>query len=198
MSYNKYLQKSHRHWQRRAIHLSMLIIPIIYYWYGDVITRFLGVSINTILLILSIATSLFELLRIHKGWLFFGQREYERHYPSAFSWSVIGIILVLYFSPLHGQQGAAFGLPIIWSMCIGDPLLGELRRAKYNALKSILLTLIPLTLVWLLASVYLGTPLLLSCIMPSLIIASEWPSVRYLDDNFLMLAIPLLFIRLIY
>jgi dolichol kinase len=192
MNQNKYLKKSSSHWHRRLIHLSMMSAPIIYYWFGAAIASMLSLTIGQIILILALGIILFEIIRISQGWLLFAQREYERKYPSAFAWSIIGILMVLYFAPHYGHQQAAFGLPIIWSMCIGDPMLGEFRRAGFSKSSSIAYTLATLSILWLLCAYFLGTPWCFMLFMPGIAILAEMLPIPYVDDNFMMLILPLL------
>ena len=46
-------------------------------------------------------------------------------------------------------------------------------------------------LIWFLSGFFLGTPYWLAFIMSPLAIASEWPSLKYIDDNATMILIPL-------
>ena len=45
--------------------------------------------------------------------------------------------------------------------------------------------------IWFFSSIFLGTPYWLVFIMSPLAIASEWPSLKYIDDNATMILIPL-------
>ena len=197
-SKHKYTSKNSRHWQRRLIHLSMGLFPIIYYFYGEAITDLLHLQMTSLLLIIGVLLILLEALRIKNKWLFYGQRDYEINYPSAFFWSGIGIIMVLAFAPQYGLAGAAFGLPIIWSLCIGDPLLGESRRLQWPVWLGILATLTALTLIWLLATLWLGTPWYYCLFMPALAIAAEWPSLRWVDDNWMMQILPFFLVIILH
>lgn len=182
---------------RRIIHLLMMIFPVIYYWYGQTIASLIGLTTNQILLIVFITTVILEALRLKLKLLIICQRDYELNQLSAFFWSVIGIIMVLYFAPKHGHQNAAFGLPIIWSMSLGDPMIGEIRRL-YSTLLAILNTLPILIILWVLCHYWLMTPLWLAFALPPLIILSEIIPLKWIDDNFTMLFVPLLICYCLY
>lgn len=175
-----------------------MIFPVLYYFYGDPLAAILKLDKQSLLLLVALLMLLLEFIRIKHQWLFYGQRDYERNYPSAFFWSGIGIVMVLSLAPEYGNQGAAFGLPIIWSLCLGDPLLGESRRLGWPIWTSWLVTGTVLTLIWLLCAVWLGTPWIYSLWMPWLAIAAEQPALRWVDDNWMMQAIPLAALLLVW
>ncbi|MFI4919777.1 MAG: hypothetical protein ACHP65_09505, partial [Legionellales bacterium] len=172
------------------------IIPVIYYWIKVPVSHYLGLSSLSLLLILASVLLMVEIIRIQQGWLFFCQREYERKTPSAFIWTGLGLIVVLIFAPQYHGYEAAFTFPIIWSLAVGDPLLGECRRMGYAPTAAVLITLLPLSIIWLLTSIWFTTPYWLILVLPGLAILAEWPSIRWLDDNFIMMTVPLLFIKL--
>ena len=106
--------------------------------------------------------------------------------------------MVLYYIPAYGAFNAAFGLPVIWSMCIADPLLGECRRAQFSRAEQWFLSIFVLSLLWLTAAYLLDTPRWTAAIMPSLITAAEHLPVPKVDDNFVMLFLPTLVISLLH
>ncbi|MEC7278633.1 MAG: hypothetical protein VXV98_01155, partial [Candidatus Thermoplasmatota archaeon] len=88
------------------------------------------------------------------------------------------------------------GYPLIFSLAIGDPLLGELRRAgQENRTASMWATLV-LIGVWSAFAVVMATPWVLVPVLPFICVASEWPRLRWIDDNATMLFIPLLAVLL--
>jgi len=186
------------HIVRRLIHISMALIPWIYYWYGVALANFFGISVYEIVLSVLLLISLFELLRLHKGWVVFGQRSYEAKQLSAVAWGSIGIAIVLLFTPKQGYQGAALGAPLIWSLALVDPLLGELRRHKVGLAWHVFIAWLALLLIWGLSCYFLGTPLIALIIIPVVTILGEWPNLKNIDDNFLMLIIPWIFVIILY
>ena len=183
---------------RRVIHISMMILPIIYYWYGHRIGEFfthlsgIETTRETVVLIALSLLVIVELGRLFLGIAIFGQRTYEKKQISALAWGGISICLCFLFAPLGGYKEAYIGLPIIFTISIVDPLLGETRK-MFDSVKLIIsIALLAGILIWVLSSIFLETPWWLSLIMPPLAIASEWPSLKYIDDNATMILIPLI------
>ena len=183
---------------RRFIHVSMMIFPIIYYWYGSDIADFLSeffdlvITREKIIVTLLILIVMAELGRLFFGLTIFGQRTYEEKQISALAWGGFSICLCFLFAPLGGYKGSYIGLPIIITISLVDPLLGELRKIMDSNILIILIALFVSILIWVSCSFVVDTPLWLTLIMPPLAIAAEWPSVKYVDDNATMILIPLL------
>ena len=187
------------HLLRRITHLSMIILPFIYYWYGNQIaeqvTKIIEIETSregVVLIALSLLV-IIEVIRLFFGIAILGQRTYEKRQISALAWGGISVCLCFLFAPLGGYKEAYIGLPIIFTISIVDPLLGETRRIFESDKLVILIALIVGFLIWILSSFFLQTPIWLSLIMPPLAIASEWPSLKYIDDNATMILIPLIF-----
>ena len=187
------------HVLRRITHLSMIILPFIYYWYGNQIaeqvTKIIEIETSregVVLIALSLLV-IIEVIRLFFGIAILGQRTYEKRQISALAWGGISVCLCFLFAPLGGYKEAYIGLPIIFTISIVDPLLGETRRIFESDKLVILIALIVGFLIWILSSFFLQTPIWLSLIMPPLAIASEWPSLKYIDDNATMILIPLIF-----
>jgi len=187
------------HVLRRITHLSMMILPFIYYWYGNQIaeqvTKIIEIETSregVVLIALSLLV-IIEVIRLFFGIAILGQRTYEKRQISALAWGGISVCLCFLFAPLGGYKEAYIGLPIIFTISIVDPLLGETRRIFESDKLVILIAFIVGFLIWMLSSLFLQTPIWLSLIMPPLAIASEWPSLKYIDDNATMILIPLIF-----
>ena len=187
------------HVLRRITHLSMMILPFIYYWYGNQIaeqvTKIIEIETSregVVLIALSLLV-IIEVIRLFFGIAILGQRTYEKRQISALAWGGISVCLCFLFAPLGGYKEAYIGLPIIFTISIVDPLLGETRRLFESDKLVILIAFIVGFLIWMLSSLFLQTPIWLSLIMPPLAIASEWPSLKYIDDNATMILIPLIF-----
>lgn len=185
------------HVLRRAVHLSMLIVPILYYWYGNSLAATVALNREQLLGIILLLIVIGEIIRLWFGWTFVGQRSYEANRVSALTWSALAVGLVLLLAPAIGPQGAAYGVPIIWAMSLTDPLLGEMRRYRIAKLTTALAGIICVAIVWGIASVWLATPWWLIPIMAPITVAVEWPSLRWIDDNALMLVIPLALVWLL-
>jgi hypothetical protein len=170
------------HLFRRLVHLASIFVLWLYYHFG---TPELVLGCLAVVLIL-------ELIRLNRGWSIFGQRPYEKGRLSAFAWSAMGIALVLLLLPEK-----RYAVPIICAYAIGDPLLGELRCAQLNKILVIIAGILVIAAIWYGAHLYFGTPLWLLWVMAPLTVAAEWPRLSWVDDNFLMQAVPLLFILIL-
>ncbi|MFI4962672.1 MAG: hypothetical protein ACHP6H_02310 [Legionellales bacterium] len=194
----KCLEQHNNHWPRRALHLCIGLAPLIYYWFFDTLSLWTGLSSLNLLFILAFGMILVESERLYSGRLYFSQREYERVHLSSGIWTGLGLITVFIFAPAYNGHKAAFGLPIIWCLTLGDPLIGECRQAGLSMVTTIAVALFPLTLIWLIACFWFSLPLWLVCVLPALAIAGEWPSIKWIDDNFMMMCVPLVFTCLIF
>lgn len=183
---------------RRIIHISMVFFPVLFYWYGDSLANIISnlfsteISRENIVLFFLISIILAELFRLFLGVTIFGQRTYEKKQVSALAWGGFSICLCFLFAPLGGYMGSYIGLPIILTISLVDPLLGELRKLMDSNGMIIFIALSFSMFIWVLCSVFVSTPLYLALIMPPLAIAAEWPSLKYIDDNATMILIPLL------
>lgn len=179
------------HWFRRLIHLTMAIVPVIYYWFATSIADFFHLTINQIVSLCILIILLLETFRLYQGWTVFGQRDYEAKQISAFAWSGFSVCLVLLIAPKFGLHGAAIGAPLIWSMGFADPLMGECRRKNDANYWSLIAGFIVVALVWLFAIFYLHTPWLLLPFIAPLTVFAESIKTNVIDDNALMLLVPL-------
>jgi hypothetical protein len=180
----------------------MVIIPIIYYWHlADLLSASpIELEATQLASILVISIIAFEAFRLWRGFNVIGQREYERHQPSAFVWGSVSIGMVLITVPTSadGEPHAAFlGLPLIWSLSLIDPLLGELRRFGGSARVVAAAGVAATALIWAGSAFWLGTPWLLVPLMAPLTVASEWPRLNWIDDNATMTLIPLAVVLLL-
>ena len=172
------------HWFRRAIHVSMAAIPFLYYHYAKQTPWLL---LGALLLV-----ALLEFFRLRFKFVFFGQREYEQRKISAFAWGMAGIILVLGFSP-----APAYSIAIIVSCALGDPLIGELRRFTTKKWLINLIGCLCVMLVWLVCALAFGLSPWLVLFLPILTVFAEQIDLPWIDDNALMLLLPLLAILLV-
>ena len=174
------------HLLRRSIHLSMAFIPYLFFEYGEEIAGTISIQRNelTSLLLILIVTG--EYIRLKMGFTVFGQRAYEAKQISALAWGGISICLVLLITPME-----AYAYPLILSLALGDPFMGELRRKHVSKNMLICLTTILLLLVWMASWHFFDTPLWFAPIMAPLCMVSEWPRYSIIDDNATMLLIPL-------
>tara|TARA_Y100001980_G_C14556724_1_gene349677 strand:+ start:19270 stop:19905 length:636 start_codon:yes stop_codon:yes gene_type:complete len=188
---------------RRLFHISMVFIPFLYYWYGNIIaenfSNLFGLvnSRNDLIIFILLIIIFLESLRLAFGIVIFGQREYEKKQISALAWGGLSLCICLLFAPLGGYKDSYIGMPIILTLSIVDPILGETRKHLTSNSSVISIALIVSVIIWLSCSFMLGTPYYFSLIMPPLSIAAEWPSMKYVDDNATMILIPLVFSMLL-
>jgi len=185
------------HLFRRLIHLGMLIIPIIYYWEGALVSSFTGLEPKQIVSVCAFAIILSEVIRLRIGIVVFGQREYESNQLSAFFWGGTSVCLTLIIAPEEGMNGAAYGVPLILSLTLIDPLLGELRRANVSPGKVVICGYLSTLAIWIYCGYWLDTPYIIAPFVSALVVASEWPRLTWIDDNATMLLIPLGFVMLL-
>lgn len=144
-------------------------------WYGVLIIVFTALII--------------EMVRLIKGKLIFGMRYYEKRRFSAFAWFALGMGIALLFFNMN------FVVPVVIGMAIIDLLIEEVRERNkmlYPALPLILyctimffslFILTRMSFIWLFLFTLIGTI--------SAVSAEQWDS-EYIDDDFLMLVIPLI------
>ena len=186
------------HLFRRIVHIAMMIIPFLYYWKGTNISEFFfDLEPKQFVSIVGFLFLLIEIARLRMGFVVFGQRDYESKQVSAFFWGGFSVCLVLLISPEYGVQNSAFGFPLILSLTLIDPLMGELRRARFPSRNVILIGYFGALSIWLFSHYFLGTPLFIAPFIAGLVVASEWPRLTWIDDNATMLLIPLSFILML-
>ncbi len=185
------------HLLRRVVHLSLAIIPWLYYWQGEEIAGKVGTTAQNLAFIILGIIIVAELIRLKVGITIFGQRDYEANQLSALFWGAVSVVLALALSPLVGVMGAALGAPLVLGLAFGDPVMGELRRAGKEPKFVAIGGLITVYGLWLLSWNCLDTPLLFALLIPPIQVASEWPRLRWIDDNGTMVLIPLFVILLL-
>lgn len=179
------------HWWRRLIHLSIALLPILYYKWGEVAAGFFHLSPIQLVLVILLINVVLESGRLYFGLILWGHRERERKQISSLAWGILSIGLVLILAP-----GPLFAVPIIWSCAIADPILGELRRYSQPTWLVESVGVVVVLLIWWVSTLWLGTPWWYAVIMSPLIVAAEYPNLKWIDDNALMQLVPLLFVLL--
>jgi hypothetical protein len=174
------------HLLRRGIHLSMVFIPYLFFEFGEEIADIISMGPDELISLLVVAIVAGEYIRLKMGFTVFGQRSYEATQISALAWGGISICLVLLITPME-----EYAYPLIFSLALGDPFMGELRRKQVSKNMLICFTLILLLSIWLVSWHLFDTPLWFAPIMAPLCMVSEWPRYSIIDDNATMLLIPL-------
>ena len=170
---------------RRAFHIGMSIIPFVYYEYAEKLADALSITELQLVSSLTLSLILVEALRLKMGITIFGQRDYESKQVSALAWG--GIAVGLTFLVLSDYPELVW--PLILSLSLGDPFLGELRRKEIETKNVFIFGSLFIALICL-----FGTPIWIALIMGPLCVAAEWPRLRWIDDNATMLLIPLSFV----
>lgn len=195
------------HWLRRTVHLSMAGIPWLYYWQGQTVAAFCNDAVPalgflwtpdrlvTLLVLLLLGV---EVVRLASGGSWLGYRHYEQRRLSAMAWGSFAVALTLLLAPDAGVMGAAYGLPLILTMSLGDPLLGEMRtRTKLSPRLIVLIAVALLLVLWWACSLWLGTPAWLALLVVPVAVATERIELGWMDDNGSMLLAPLVLVLLL-
>ncbi|MBS73901.1 MAG: hypothetical protein CMA91_06625 [Euryarchaeota archaeon] len=181
------------HLFRRAFHLAMSAIPFVYFEYGEKISDIFGLEVSQFVSAATILLIVIEAIRLKLGFTIFGQRDYEAKQVSALAWGGIAIGLTLIALPDNPE----FIWPLVLSLSLGDPFLGELRRKGIESRNVVIIGSIFIALIWLVSWNFVDTPILLVAIMGPICVAAEWPRLRWIDDNATMLLIPLFTVLLL-
>ena len=175
------------HLFRRAFHLAMSVIPFVYFEYGEKISDIFDLEVSQFVSAATILLIVIEAIRLKLGFTIFGQRDYEAKQVSALAWGGIAIGLTLIALPNNPE----FIWPLVLSLSLGDPFLGELRRKGIESRNVVIIGSIFIAAIWLASWNFVDTPIILVAIMGPICVAAEWPRLRWIDDNATMLLIPL-------
>lgn len=171
---------------RRAFH-ALTSLFVVYWWFPERVAE-VDLSRQEIAIVGLALLACFEAYRIHKGWLFFGLRDYERKRVAGYFWGASGYVFALL---LFEQR---FAMLTILGTTLVDPLLGELRASEWKewgplagsaawcAVAAACVLLVPLP----------TTPLPFIPLGAALAVAAESVRVPHVDDNFVMNVVPLL------
>ena len=175
------------HMLRRGFHIGMSIIPFIYFEFGEKIADYFSVTVIQVVSFLTLVLVFGEALRLKLGITIFGQRDYESKQVSALAWGGFAVGMTFLILPEHPE----LVWPLILSLSLGDPFLGEIRRMGLESKAVFLYGSIFIALIWIACSFQVDTPLWMAVVMGPLCVAAEWPRLRWVDDNATMLLIPL-------
>jgi len=164
----------------------MIFIPFVFFKFGQQLAELFSLDRDQLISVIVICGLLFEAMRLKIGFTIFGQRDYEAHQISAIAWGLLGIGLILIMAPHQ-----AYVYPLVISLAIGDPLMGEMRRKGMSSKHVMVYSTLVLWGIWFVCSFLFGTPYWLSFLLAPLCMISEWPRLSYIDDNATMTLIPL-------
>lgn len=169
---------------RRGFHaLSSLFV--VYYWLPEYIEP-LQLTRNQVAALGLSLLAAFEAYRIHRGWLFFGLRDYEKKWIAGYFWGAAGYVTALVFFEQR------FAMITILGTTLCDPIIGEVRRTEnkrwapavgFAAWCGVALTVI--------FAVGLSTPLFFVPIGAAIAVGAESLKTKWVDDNLLMNLVPL-------
>ena len=91
-----------------------------------------------------------------------------------------------------GFEAGLFGTPIIFGLCIVDPVMGEVKRRTEGLRTAIVFGLLASYVVWFGCWHLIGTPLLASVLLAPLTVVGELPKTKSIDDNATMVFFPLI------
>ena len=174
------------HLLRRGIHLAMSFLPFLYFEFGEDVADMVSLTLEQVVSCVILLAVFGEALRLRMGWTVVGQRSYEAKQVSALAWGALGVGMVFLLTP-----DPAYAYPLILSLSLGDPLLGELRRKGSSTQTVILAGGLGIAVIWAGRADLVETPWLVVALMGPICVAAEWPRLRYIDDNATMLLIPL-------
>lgn len=173
------------HLFRRIFHLCAPLF-LAYYLVPD---TFLLLPKFYWVLIVLLALLILEAIRLATGWMFFGLRDYEKDRLSAFAWAGIGITLAFFFFPPEFVACTIFGIGWV------DPLIGELRsrglKRWYPSIPLLAYFAIVFFSLLVLTNLPVSAILVLGITGSMTAVAAEGPKLP-VDDDFLMLMVPLL------
>ena len=179
---------------RRFTHVSMALIPILYYVYGQEISSRLNLDPEEFVSLTCVAILLVEAFRLKWGIVIVGQREYESSQISALAWGTFAVSIALLIAPTMGRggiQAGLFGIPIILGLCIVDPVMGEVKRRTTGLQAAIMVGSVVSYTIWMACTIYLDTPFIASFLLAPLTVIGELPRTNVIDDNATMVLIPL-------
>ncbi|MBC7108465.1 MAG: hypothetical protein H5T41_06745 [Methanomassiliicoccales archaeon] len=177
---------------RRVVHMFTPAFLVYYFlpdplWVG-------GLERESALLLLLSIILVAEALRLIFKPRIIGLREYEQYQICAAVWAAVGMALAFLFFPLE------YSAPVLMGMGWVDPLIGELRKRK-----SYFYPLAPLIVYFAIA---FSSMIYLIGMTPSVFIAAvvatflavgiERIKSRFVDDDFLMIIVPLIGIAMTF
>ncbi|MDD1766066.1 MAG: hypothetical protein LUO84_06410 [Methanomassiliicoccales archaeon] len=177
---------------RRIVHVSTPLF-LVYYFLPDPLWTGGPTRVLTLIVIMAVVL-IAEVLRLAYKPKIIGMREYEKYQVSAAAWAGIGMTITFLFFPF------GYAAPAFMGMGWVDPVIGDLRRKS-----SSLYPYVPLVLYFLIAivsmSVIIGPSIkviIASLLATPAAIWAERLKSKYVDDDFLMMVVPLIVIASVF
>jgi len=116
-------------------------------------------------------------------------RPHEESRPASFAYFAVGLVIAVLFFP------EPVGVAVVAGAALVDPLIGELRRSSwrdraYPALPIAVYAVIAAASFRWVGAMALPAAVLLGGLASVLAVAAEYPRLRYLDDDLLMVVVP--------
>ena len=185
---------------RRLTHISMSIVPLLYYVYGVEISKAVSLEPKQFVSLVCILIMVIEAIRLRTGIVIIGQREYESRQISALAWGTLSVSLALLISTdydLNGIESGLYGIPIIFGLTFVDPIMGEIKRKKKDMKLAIIVGLFASYFIWISCYFWLGTEIMAVILLAPLTVLGEIPSVEFIDDNATMVLFPMVGLELL-
>lgn len=174
---------------RKILH-SMAWIYLVFYLLP---THIFGLHRKILFLIFVLIILSFEALRIYFGFEVYGMRHYEKRQIAAYAWATMAAVIGLLFFPIHLTVLCLVGMGIV------DPLIGELEKNKPSScpyLPLLIWAVLGIIILTILANFSLVFVILLSVVGSVVAVGVEKPTL-IIDDDFLMVVVPLIILRMI-
>ena len=169
---------------RKAVHLCAPLFALAY-----LVPEDLGVTSRSVIaVVLWLIFGVVEAYRIKHQVQFAGLRSYEYNRPSAAFQMCTAFLIMLLFFPVE------YAFPLLLGFGITDPLIGIL-RGKGSGMYPLLPSLVYLALMSASLSIFFGISfriIAISLIVTISAISAESYRNRMIDDDFLMLFVPLM------
>lgn len=178
------------HIARRIFHVSILIVPFVYYYFLELLAQ--PKILHLCILAFIFFVFLFEKLRIRMKLVLFAQRFHEATHISAFAWTMLSLGIILLVSP-----SAAYSIAIVATCAIVDPLLGEMRLRAVNHKIILVIGILVALAIWFVCARLYDFPVWFAVIIAPITVAAEWPTLKWIDDNALMMLVPLAIVLLL-
>ncbi len=188
------------HWFRRFTHVSMCVIPFAYHLWGDTIAGTLSMTPREFVIAVGVFFVVLEAIRLKFGIIIVGQREYEAKQISALAWGAIAVCLTLILAPQEGDglDAGMYTIPIICGLTFVDPIMGEVKRAKFGMRGAVIVGLAVSFTIWMASAALFSTPFIAALLLAPLTVAGEVPRVHWIDDNATMILFPLIALLLLH
>lgn len=176
---------------RRLVHISAPLFCVYYLLPEELLP---GLSRDQGVLFVMLFALGFESLRLIFQIKVPGMRQYEFERPSAAAWTAVGMTFALLLFPVE------LTLPVFMGMGWVDPIIGEMRKRGSDLYPVIPVAIYAALMVAGLGYFYGITPMVLvaSTLIAPLAVFVESVRVRYIDDDIVLIVVPLLFLGMVF